>query len=172
MEFNWLNKKKYGIVTTLLLVILLSQSKIFDFLFVTPLGRAILILFILGISYTSKNLGLFVVFLIIIMFNYNSIRFLEGYSLNSLTSENAINALMNKKQTPNLNIPGSNYPTNILSSKETFVGQEGFNIIDRENTILRGKNSNQISVSSSSRIPLDTIEPTDNLIFSSISSRF
>ena len=168
MEFNWINKNKYGIVATLFLVILLSQSRVLDFLFITALGRAILILLILGISYNSKFLGTIAVLFIIIMFNNSNIGILEGYSLNSMTSQN-------ERNKTNLSLPETSVPTKITNSipiKETYIGREGFNIIDRENTILRGKNSNQIPIFSNSRVILGNIEPSDSLVFSSISSRF
>lgn len=179
MEFKWINKQKFGIVATLFLVVLLSQARVFDFLFVTNLGRAILLLFIIGISGTSKILGTILVFLIIIMYSQSNIGLLEGYSLNSLTSLNARNANSNNKTTSHIPIPGSNYPSNITSgnenissTKETIGGREGFNMIDRENTILRGKNSNQLPVFSNSRIQSGNIEPSDSLVYSSVASRF
>ena len=168
MDFNWINKNNYGIVATLFLVILLSQSRVFDFLFVTALGRAVLILFILGISYSSKFLGTILVLFIILMFNHSNIGILEGYSLNSMSSQNAIN-------NTNLSLPGSSVPTKntkSTSSKEIISGREGFNIIDRENTILRGKNSKQIPIFSNSGVISDNIEPSDSVVFSTISSRF
>jgi hypothetical protein len=142
MDFNCINKNNYGIVTTLFLVILLSHSRVFDFLFVTTLGRAILILFILGISYNSKFLGTIVVLFIIIMFSRSNVGIIEGYSLNSMSSQNA-------KNNTNIYLQESSVPAKITkssSTKETFVGREGFNIIDRENTILRGKSVRPTSV--------------------------
>jgi hypothetical protein len=102
------------------------------------------------------------------MFNNSNISILEGYSLNSMSSQDAIN-------NTNLSIPGSSIPTKntkSTSSKEIISGREGFNIIDRENTILRGKNSNQIPIFSNSDVVSGNIEPSDSLVFSSISSRF
>ena len=169
MVLKWINKNNSGIFATLFLVILLSQSRVFDFLFITAIGRAILILFILGISYTSKILGTISVFLIIIMFNHSNIGFLEGFTLNSMTSQNIRN---NTNISSLINSLSTKSNKNTKFTKETFIGREGFNIIDRENTILRGKNSNQLQVLSNSRTSLDSIEPTDNVVFSSISSRF
>jgi hypothetical protein len=169
MVLKWINKNNYGIFATLFLVILLSQSRVFDLLFVTAIGRAILILFILGISCTSKILGTILVFFIIIMFNHSNIGFLEGFNLNSMTSQNTIN---NTNISSPVNSVSTNSKKNTKFTKETFIGREGFNNIDRENTILRGKNSNQLQVLSNSPSSLDNIEPTDNLVFSSVSSRF
>jgi len=167
MEFKWINKQKFAIVATLFLVILLSQARVFDFLLGTTLGRAILILVIIGISSTSKILGTIIIFFIIIMNNHYYINLLEGYSLNSMSSLNALNSNKNNTISNHIPIPGSSYPTN-----EKLAGREGFNMIDRENTILRGKNSNQLPVFSNSRLQSGNIEPSDNLVYSSISTRF
>ena len=51
MEFNLVSKNNLGVVTALLLVIILSQGRFFNFLLDTALGRAILITFIIIISY-------------------------------------------------------------------------------------------------------------------------
>ena len=76
MDFKLVSKNNVGGVATLLLVILLSQSRFFDFLMDTALGRAVLILFILGISYTNKILGVVAVLFIIIAFNNSDIGYL------------------------------------------------------------------------------------------------
>ena len=55
--------------------------------------------------------------------------------------------------------------TPVTKSTETFVGREGFNMIDREGTMLRGKRSNEVPVFSSSRSQTDDVEPTDNSVF-------
>ena len=86
MEFNIVSKNNIGVVTALLLVILLSQSKFFNFLLDSALGRAILILFILVISYTNKILGVVSVLFIIIMFNNSDIGYLEGFTDSSSTN--------------------------------------------------------------------------------------
>ena len=72
MDFKLVSKNNLGAVATLFLVILLSHSRFFDFLIDTALGRTILILFILGISYTNKILGVVAVLFIIISFNNKS----------------------------------------------------------------------------------------------------
>jgi hypothetical protein len=56
--------------------------------------------------------------------------------------------------------------------KETFVGREGFNVVDRESAMLRGKNSNQIPVFASMREQNEDIEPSDKSIFSGFFSSF
>ena len=72
MVFKLISKNNIGIVATLILVILLSQSRVFDLIIDTTLGRAILILFILGISYTNQILGVVAVLFIVIIFNQSN----------------------------------------------------------------------------------------------------
>jgi hypothetical protein len=79
MSFNLVSKNNLGIFLTLLLVVILSQTKFFNFLLDTVLGRTTLIAIILGLSYINKNLGVIVVMFIIIMFSGSNIGYLEGF---------------------------------------------------------------------------------------------
>ena len=73
MALNQLSKNNIGIITTLILVVLLSQSRFFDFLTETHLGRMILLAFIILITYTNKIFGLLSVLFIICAFKLNDI---------------------------------------------------------------------------------------------------
>ncbi len=133
-----------------------SKARALDFFLSTALGRFILILFILGMIYINKMLGVVAVLLIVIMFNQSNLDYMEGFSELS-ANVNQIKTSLSETNT---------------TSKQKFTGQEGFNIIDRENTILRGKNSNQIPVSSTSRNQADDIEATDTTVFTNLFSAF
>jgi membrane protein involved in colicin uptake len=63
---------------------------------------------------------------------------------------------------------------NNKSTKESFVGgREGFNMIDREGTILKGKRSNEIPVLYNSRSQSDDdVEPMDSSMFKDSYSLF
>jgi len=183
MDFQLLSKNNMGVAATLILVILLSQSRVFDFLFVTAIGRAILILFILGISYTNKILGVVSVLIIIIMFNQSNIGYMEGFTSESSSSKDVTNKIKSKAENTKQNMATtlsssvSSIPTTISiptksTTTETFVGREGFNMVDREGAILRGKNSNQVPVFASVREQNMDIEPTDKSVFSSMFSIF
>ena len=74
------SKNNIGIVVALLLVILLSQSKIFNFLLDTTLGRSILVFLILILAYVNKILGVVAVLFIIILLNQSDIGYLEGFT--------------------------------------------------------------------------------------------
>lgn len=59
------------------------------------------------------------------------------------------------------------------AEKESFVGREGFNMIDREGTMLRGKRSSEVPVFSSARKQNDDdVEPTDKSAFNSSYASF
>ena len=195
MDFKLVSKNNMGIVATLILVILLSQSKFFNFLIDTGLGRSVLILFIILISYVNKILGVVAVLFIIIIFNQSNIGYMEGFtstSGNSSTVDDKLKAERLKlnilKQanssvstTPNTTTPNTSTSTTSSSaaastpsnvSTETFTGREGFNTVDRENTILRGKRSNEIPILSNARNQNDSVEPTDFSVFTNAYSSF
>ena len=176
MVFKLVSKNNLGVVASLALVILLSQSRFFNFLLDTALGRGFLILFILAISYTNKILGVASVLFIIVMFNSSDIGYLEGFTAPS--SESSSNSSMpssrqsqgttstdteSSKKSDSLNLTDEQ-KKQLLSqlqakSKErdtstvtnsSSVAAEGFDIIGAENNIKRGKQSNSIPINSGS----------------------
>lgn len=150
MGFKLISKNNIGGVATLFLVILLSHSRFFDFLIDTALGRTVLILFILGISYTNKILGVVAVLLIIIASSNSNSNYMESFS-NNLEQPASIS--------PNKEQQGE--------KEENDKGIEGFNITEREDTMLRGKRSNEVQVFSNARNQDDDVEPTDKSVFAS-----
>ena len=174
MELKLVSKNNMGIVATLILVILLSQGRVFDFLMDTALGRAMLIVFILGISYVNKIFGVVAVLFIIIMFNQSNLGYMEGFTD---ASGNTINAstVQQKKAEVKQNIQtqvaaqkaAAPTTSTTTTSSETFIGREGFNIIDKEGTMLRGKRSSEVPVFSNARNQTDDVEPTDKSVFTS-----
>jgi hypothetical protein len=140
----------------LLLLILLSQSKFFNFLLDTALGRSILILFILGISYINKILGVVSVLFIIIMFNNSDIGYMEGFT-NSLpkntttTTENTTptNTVLSDEQKQKMLAQLQEKAKETHSSTSTSSGAEGFNTFETERNIQKGKSSNSIPVNQS-----------------------
>jgi hypothetical protein len=169
MELKLVSKNNMGAVATLLLVILLSQGRVFDFLMDTALGRAILIILILGISYIHKIFGVVAILFIIIMFNQSSLGYMEGFTDASGNTINASTVQQKKvevKQNVQTQVAAQKAAAPTTSS-ETFIGREGFNIIDKEGTMLRGKRSNEVPVFSNARNQTDDVEPTDKSVFTS-----
>lgn len=151
MGFKLISKNNVGGVATLLLIILLSHSRFFDFLIDTALGRAVLILFILGISYTNKILGVVAVLLIIIASSNSNANYMESFS--------------NNLEQPASFSPNNPDPKKQEPKKESESGIEGFNITEREDTMLRGKRSNEVQVFSNARNQDDDVEPSDKSVF-------
>jgi cytoskeletal protein RodZ len=206
MDFKFNSKTTLGAISTLTLVIILSQSRFFNFLIDTALGRAALICLIMGISYTHKILGVVAVLFVIIMFNQSYLGSSEGFTSQPATKDatttdattkdattdatttdatttdatttdadkmSADDAAHDKKQkssavTTTLSSAVSTpTPTHTTSTGETFVGgREGFNITEREGTLLRGKRSNEVPVFSNARSQSDDVEPADKSVLS------
>jgi hypothetical protein len=162
MDFKLVSKNNVGAVATLFLVILLSQARFFDFLMDTALGRAILILFILGISYTNKILGVVAVLFIIIAFNNSNLGYLEGFT-NPTDSSNSSNSANNEQIKDDIKQQISKKVDDKKS--ESKGGVEGFNITEREHMMLRGKRSNEVPVYSNARNQGDNVEPSDKAVF-------
>lgn len=194
MDFKFNSKTTLGALSTLTLVIILSQSRFFDFLIDTALGRAVLICLIIGISYTHKILGVVAVLFVIIMFNQSYLGSSEGFTSQPATTTDAMPdatttdataaatdatkmpadvATDDKKQKPSAatttisSAVSTPTPPPTTSTGETFVGgREGFNITEREGTLLRGKRSNEVPVFSNARSQSDNVEPADKSVLS------
>jgi hypothetical protein len=142
MEVKFISKNKVGYFAALFLVVLLSQSRVFNFLIDTFLGRSLLILFILLIAYTNQILGTVVVFIIIIIFSGTNIGYLEGFGTDASGNGLEEPSEKDKKQSPLDN----------TESNATIPATEGFDISSKERYIQNGKQSNQIPVNDSMRI--------------------
>lgn len=189
-----LSKNNIGIISTLILVILLSQSRVFDFLIDTALGRMILVFFILGISYMHKILGIIAVLFIIIMINQSDMTLFEGFTDKDKFKEKKLSGLSSKKtdadEAANEAVDAAEKAkiatkdavkkaqaalqaaeaaakaATTSSTKESVLnGREGFNMIDREGTMLKGKRSNEVPVLSNSRTQTDDVEPSDKDVY-------
>jgi hypothetical protein len=171
MAINTLSKNTIGVVLALLLVILLSESRLFKLLTDTYLGRAFLIIIILFASYLNKILGVVSVFIIVIMFNnFGNNSFYEGID-GTVTTNNTNNKTTkppkdstdddkNGKQNTSTTSESINTHTSVPNDKVTvttssstsstekagFRSIEGFDLQSTENNIKRGKQSNSIPI--------------------------
>ena len=110
---NTLSKNSISIIVSLLLVIILSETKLFFFFTETYLGRSILILILLFASYLNKILGIVCVFIIIIMFSSKRLINFEGFDSN-MTSTTSI---------PGANGSGTYQPTTTTTT--SMPGENG-----------------------------------------------
>lgn len=79
MNFKLVSKENLGCAVLLSLVVVLSLSKIFNIFIDTHLGRVVLILFVLVISYLNNILGVVAVLFIIIILSGNNMFYREGF---------------------------------------------------------------------------------------------
>jgi len=194
MNFKLVDKKNMGGVALLLLVIILSQSRFFNFLIDTALGRAFLIAFIIFISCCHKIMGVVGVLLIIIMFNGSKFGILEGFDAgdikaqieakidacgndtsttsSSTTSSTPIttDACGNDTSTSSTTTSTSTTPPPNLAALQTKVeaAKEGFDLIGTESRLKSGKQSNSISVNHKTK-NIDNVLPSEENVFSTSS---
>lgn len=152
MDLKIIGKDKVGGAVLLLLIVLISQARVLDTLFNTLLGRAVLIGFILTISYTNKIMGVVSVLLIIIAFsNSGLMEGLEGMNDVKKTPDtkkefekNKIKATNPKSVTTDANPVANSKKENDINKEPVTKAIEGFDLLGRERSIQQGKNSNSI----------------------------
>lgn len=179
MDFKLISKNNMGIVITLILVILLSQSRFFDFLTETALGRMVILLLIILISYTNKFLGLLAVLFIIIAFNQYDMNVVQSYNYyegfdgsgnqtassivqDKITIDQAKEDILNKKETELNNEANSSQTatttssaasgTTTPSSSTTSGSSESFG--GREGFCMTDRESNILRGKQSNSIPV------------------
>jgi len=79
MAIKSLDKNSIGVILALLLLIFLSESRLFKFLTDTYLGRTFLIIILLFASYLHKILGVVCVLIIVITVNNNNNNIFSSY---------------------------------------------------------------------------------------------
>lgn len=182
MGLKLVSKNNIGIVATLILVILLSQSRFFDFLTETHLGRMILLAFIILIAYTNKIFGLLAVLFIIIAFNQNDIGMVQSYNfyegfdgsgnVGSNDNQTKLQAAKDNLAAKKEKVKDTIQTTTTSSSSVSSNAREGFCMSDRELNMLRGKQSNAVPVFNKSREQNNEVDPTDKSVFSNSYASF
>jgi hypothetical protein len=145
-------KDNLGVVLLLLLVVFLSQSKLLSFFSESKLGRGFILIFIIFITFCNKSLGIISVLLVIIVFTY-------------LSSGNLI------KQEGFDNSTSSDISPKKLSSDNKIVAKEGFDIYTLEDSIKRGKLSNELpSYNNGKKVDIDNLSSFNEVYTSMYSS--
>lgn len=186
-----ISNKNTGAVILLLLILLLSQSRVLDLFINSPLGRVALIVFILAISYLNKTLGVISVLFIILMLSNSGWNILEGAETMNATNTTGSDATATaaaapaappveseeekKKRIDDLQKQLADAKAALSNSDpetEPKVTTEGFDILGTERELQQGKKANSISVDSSCR-NCDLVSPVeDNSLFSNVFSVF
>ena len=133
------NKSILAGMIVLLVVVFLTQSKTFNRMIDTSIGRVVLLSMVLLGSYVHKLLGVIVVFFIILMVNKTDI--LEGFSGGELTP--------------------SDYSTDSSSDKKEGKQIENVDLRARETCIQKGKDSKCIPVDKEECTNCDNISPSE-----------
>lgn len=133
------NKSIFIGMIVLLVVVFLTQSKTFNRMIDTSIGRVVLLSMVLLASYVHQLLGVIVVFFIILMVNKTDI--LEGFSGGELTP--------------------SDYSSDAISDKKEGKQIENVDLKGRETCIQRGKDSKCIGVNKEECTNCDNISPSE-----------
>lgn len=126
MDTKFFSKNRFAIVLTILFIILLNYHDTFKFLLTTLVGRIILVQTILAISAFSIMFGVISVLFVVIRMNQQNLD-LEGFNKGS-------------KNLRNDNIALNSSSAAVTATYESF---EGFNKIELETSMLKGKNSKE-----------------------------
>jgi len=159
MAINSLDKNSIGVCLSLLLVILLSETRLFKFFTDTYLGRAFLIIILLFASYLHKILGVVCVLIIIIMFNNNSgSSYYEGFE------GDASDEKKDKKTTITDSVSttttGTNKSTQVTTP--TPVPNDKINVVTSSDALSKdSKNADSNSVTNVTNVPNKSIEGFD-----------
>jgi hypothetical protein len=170
MALKLISKNNIGIISTLFLVMLLSQSRCFDFLTETPLGRLFLLAMTIFICCTNKIFGLLAVIFIIIAFNLNDSNVVQSYNFYEGFKEDDKGDIKGEEKTEESSKKAKTDMSETATTTSSSVSgnaREGFCMPDRELNILRGKQSNAIPVFNKSREQINEVDPTDKSAFSS-----
>ena len=189
-----ISNKNTGAVILLLLILLLSQSRIVDLFVNSALGRVALLVFILAISYLNNTLGVISVLLIILMLNNSGWNILEGAETMDATESTEADAVAaavaaadaapvvaeeseedKKKRIDDLQKQLADAKAALSNSDPETVPKvttEGFDILGTERELQQGKKANSIGVDSGCR-NCDMVSPVEgDSIFSNIFSVF
>ena len=160
MNINMLSKNSVGVITTLLLIILLSESRLFKIITDTYLGRTLLIIILLFASYLNKIIGTVCVFIIIIMFSIMKFNY-EGFENNDpQVSEE-------KKEDKKDVTEVTNDSKNVLQDETINKAIEGFDLPTIETNIRNGKQSNSIPLNQYNNQSIE-VSPYESSTFTNV----
>jgi hypothetical protein len=171
---KFMNKNNIAGAIFLMLVLLFSQSATFNFLLNSLLGRALLVMSVLYVSYINKYMGLVLVVFVSAMFYSNDAYYFEGMENATPQEQEQTQSDTENTNTTKIVVDASNVqvdvsanmvPPKVEPKKDETVAAEGFDILGLENSIKRGKQSNAIPVDASIR-DVDYVAPFDSFSFS------
>lgn len=148
----------------LLLLILFSQSATFNFLLNSLIGRALLVMSLLYISYINKYMGLVLVIFVSAMFYSNDAYYLEGMENKNMDKpKDETNDEVDVVDV-DVDVSSNIVPPKVEPKENENVAAEGFDILGLEFSMKKGKESNAIPVDASVR-DVDYVAPFDSYSF-------
>jgi hypothetical protein len=194
MDSKLLSKTNMGGVATIILVILMCQARFFNFLVGTTLGRAVLVFLVLGITCAHHILGVIAVLAIIVIYNQSNVDYMEGFTKGTVDDKSMTDDKLPKKMGTAVVKPATmpvddskkpsddskksaddSKPKDDSKSKDDSkpVAREGFNLIDRERVMQKGKRaSDLIGVADTRKQSDDAVEPNDPSCFADQAAQF
>jgi len=180
MDSKLLSKTNMGGLATIIFVILLCQARFFNFMVGTTLGRAVLVFLVLGITCVHHILGVIAVLAIIVIYNQSNVDYMEGFTKGSAGDDKLPmddDKLPKKMGTAVVKPADAKKPATMPVAKPTVdakkpVAREGFNLIDRERFMQRGKRASDLIGVADTRQQSDAVEPNDPSCFADQAAQF
>ena len=187
MDSKLLSKTNMGGVATIILVILLCQARFFNFMVGTTLGRAVLVFLVLGITCVHHILGVIAVLAIIVIYNQSNVDYMEGFTKGSTDDKSMGDDKLPKKMGTAVVKPatkpaddkkpvtaGDKSTDDSKKSKDDSkpAAREGFNLIDRERVMQKGKRASDLIGVADTRQQSDAVEPNDPSCFADQAAQF
>ena len=188
MDSKLLSKTNMGGVATIILVILLCQARFFNFMVGTTLGRALLVFLVLGITCAHHILGVIAVLAIIVIYNQSNVDYMEGFTKGSAgdksmgvasvmpatmpAADDKPATMPAKPAAKPATMPATMPAADAKKPAEKAVAREGFNLIDRERVMQKGKRASDLIGVADTRQQSDAVEPNDPSCFADQAAQF
>ena len=192
MDSKLLSKTNMGGLATIILVILLCQARFFNFMVGTTLGRAVLVFLVLGITCVHHILGVIAVLAIIVIYNQSNVDYMEGFATVSPGAKKpsddksmgvasampaTMPATMPAAKSGTMPVAAKPVDAKPVDAKPTVadkkpVAREGFNLIDRERVMQKGKRASDLIGVADTRQQSDAVEPNDPSCFADQAAQF
>ena len=192
MDSKLLSKTNMGGLATIILVILLCQARFFNFMVGTTLGRAVLVFLVLGITCVHHILGVIAVLAIIVIYNQSNVDYMEGFTKGTAGDDKSMGVASvmpatmpaaddkstdAKKPAAKPMKPvtaGDKSTDDSKKSKDDSkpAAREGFNLIDRERVMQKGKRASDLIGVADTRQQSDAVEPNDPSCFADQAAQF
>ena len=180
MDSKLLSKTNMGGVATIIFVILLCQARFFNFLVGTTLGRALLVFLVLGITCAHHILGVIAVLAIVVIYNQSNVDYMEGFTKgpanDKLKDDKSIDDKKMGTAVVKVAPKDAKKPVDAkkpMDDSKKPVAREGFNLIDRERVMQKGKRASDLMGVSDTRMHSDdAVEPNDPSGFADQAAHF